>query len=202
MKATRMIAATLIVLGGIAWGPAPADAAEYLGEFCWQVTPGNDVLHLGFTHMGGDYFAVNGKMIEGGTHVNLITGTAVVVGQELHVQFSTAGIYTTDNAGAVGTAVLDVNTARWHERRENMEPGTQFNFVCTADIIGGNSGSPVVNRELELVGLIFDGNIQSLTGDYYFDDLQDRAVSVSSQAIRAALRDVYQARRIAEELGK
>ncbi len=91
---------------------------------------------------------------------------------------------------------------RWHDRREDMDAETQFNFVCTADIIGGNSGSPVVNRDLEVVGLIFDGNIQSLTGDYYFNDLQDRAVSVSSHAIRSALRDIYGAKRIADELGR
>jgi hypothetical protein len=90
----------------------------------------------------------------------------------------------------------------WHEHKDQLDLDTQFNFVCTADIIGGNSGSPVVNRELELVGLIFDGNIQSLPGDYRYDDRQDRAVSVSSQAIRAALQKIYGADRIVAELGK
>ncbi len=92
--------------------------------------------------------------------------------------------------------------ARWHALKDKIELNTQFNFVCTADIIGGNSGSPVVNRNLELVGLIFDGNIQSLSGDFRYDDKQDRAVSVSSQAIRRALREIYEADRIADELGK
>ncbi|MHB8860777.1 MAG: S46 family peptidase [Pirellulaceae bacterium] len=91
---------------------------------------------------------------------------------------------------------------RWHEHKEALDPATQFNFVCTADIIGGNSGSPVVNRDLELVGLIFDGNIQSLPGDYRYDDRQDRAVSVSSQAIYHSLQIIYGADRILEELGK
>jgi hypothetical protein len=91
--------------------------------------------------------------------------------------------------------------ALWHERKDHLDLDTQFNFVCTADIIGGNSGSPVVNRDLELVGLIFDGNIQSLSGDYRYDDQQDRAVSVSSSAIREALRVVYDADRIVAELG-
>jgi hypothetical protein len=91
---------------------------------------------------------------------------------------------------------------RWHDRKSDVPSETQFDFVSTADIIGGNSGSPVVNRDLELVGLIFDGNLQSLTGDYYFSDVQDRAISVSSQAIQTALRDIYGATRIAEELGR
>ncbi len=92
--------------------------------------------------------------------------------------------------------------ARWHTLRDKLDPHTQFDFVSTADIIGGNSGSPVVNRNLELVGLIFDGNIQSLSGDFRYDDKYDRAVSVSSQAIRRALREIYEAERIADELGK
>jgi S1-C subfamily serine protease len=83
-----------------------------------------------------------------------------------------------------------------------LDLDTQFNFVSTADIIGGNSGSPVVNRDLELVGLIFDGNIQSLSGDFRYDDQLDRAVSVSSQGLRRALEQIYSARRIADELGR
>ncbi len=77
-----------------------------------------------------------------------------------------------------------------------------MNFVCTADIIGGNSGSPVVNKDLELVGLIFDGNIQSLTADYVYTDKQGRAVSVHSNAIRDALRYIYDAGFLADQLGK
>jgi ABC-type multidrug transport system fused ATPase/permease subunit len=67
---------------------------------------------------------------------------------------------------------------------------------------GGNSGSPVVNKDLELVGLIFDGNIQSLTADYVYSDAQSRAVSVHSSAIREALRQVYGAKELVEQLGK
>jgi S1-C subfamily serine protease len=77
-----------------------------------------------------------------------------------------------------------------------------LNFVCTADIIGGNSGSPVVNREGELVGLIFDGNIQSLTSDYLYSDEQARAVSVSGVGIMEALRSVYGARDLARQIGR
>jgi hypothetical protein len=90
----------------------------------------------------------------------------------------------------------------WSEAKSEMDLATQLNFVCTADIIGGNSGSPVVNRDGELVGLIFDGNIQSLTSDYLYTDQQARAVSVAGVGILHALRTIYDAKELAESIGK
>ncbi|HEX3068184.1 MAG TPA: S46 family peptidase [Thermoanaerobaculia bacterium] len=89
----------------------------------------------------------------------------------------------------------------WMAKKELLDNDkTPYNFVMTADIIGGNSGSPVVNRENEFVGIIFDGNIQSLPWDYQFDDRQGRAVAVHSAGILDALRKVYGVPGLVKEL--
>ena len=81
-----------------------------------------------------------------------------------------------------------------------LDLATPLNFVLTADIIGGNSGSPVVNAKDELTGIIFDGNLQSLAWDVVFDERQGRAMAVDVRAIVEALRKVYDASGLADEL--
>jgi hypothetical protein len=88
----------------------------------------------------------------------------------------------------------------WMQKRTALIPETPFDFVSTADIVGGNSGSPVVNRAGEVVGLIFDGNIQSLPGYFVYDASVNRAVAVDSRALIEALRKVYDAPRLADEM--
>ena len=90
--------------------------------------------------------------------------------------------------------------SRWIERKTALDPATPINFVSTCDIIGGNSGSPVVNRANEFVGIIFDGNIHSLSSDFNYDDRLSRAISVHSAGILEALRKVYQVEALANEL--
>jgi hypothetical protein len=89
---------------------------------------------------------------------------------------------------------------RWIDKKEKLALTTPYNFVSDADIIGGSSGSPVVNKAGEFVGIIFDGNIQSLVLDCIYTDKQARAVSVDSAAIIEALRNVYDAQPLVDEL--
>ena len=91
---------------------------------------------------------------------------------------------------------------RWIEKKAALNLKTPFNFVSTNDIIGGNSGSPTINKDGELVGLIFDGNIQSLVGNFYYDEAINRAISVDSRAMLEVLRKLFNANEIADELTK
>ncbi|MGA2618037.1 MAG: S46 family peptidase [Thermoguttaceae bacterium] len=91
---------------------------------------------------------------------------------------------------------------RWLEGKPRLDLHTPINFVSTADIIGGNSGSPVVNRKGQFVGIIFDGNLQSLVWDFAFSDTEGRALAVHAAAIEEALRKLYDAEALADELGR
>jgi hypothetical protein len=89
---------------------------------------------------------------------------------------------------------------RWLAAKPRLDLATPFNFVCTADIIGGNSGSPVVDRAGEVVGLVFDSNLHGLVHEVVYTDAQARCVSVDSRAVLEALRKVYGAGALADEL--
>jgi hypothetical protein len=89
---------------------------------------------------------------------------------------------------------------RWKDKMSELDLGTPFNFVATPDIIGGNSGSPTINTKGEVVGLIFDGNLQSLTGNFAYTDEEARATSVDSRGIIESLRKVYEANELVLEL--
>jgi hypothetical protein len=90
----------------------------------------------------------------------------------------------------------------WKKKKDAFKMGTPLNFVSTNDIIGGNSGSPVVNKAGEVVGLVFDGNIESLVWRFVYTDEKERCVSVHSSAIKRALYSVYDAKHIGWELGR
>ena len=89
---------------------------------------------------------------------------------------------------------------RWVNPPAAFKMNTPMNFVSTNDIIGGNSGSPVINKNLQIVGLIFDGNMESLPGDVIFDDTSNRSVAVHSSGLLEGLEQIYKAERIVKEL--
>jgi hypothetical protein len=91
---------------------------------------------------------------------------------------------------------------RYREGRDKLDLSTPLNFVYTADTIGGNSGSPVINRNAEIVGLNFDSNIQKLPNRYWYVDEAEggRAIAVHSAAIVEAMRKLYGAERLVKEI--
>ncbi len=89
---------------------------------------------------------------------------------------------------------------RWINPPASFKMNTPINFISTNDIIGGNSGSPVINKDLQVVGLVFDGNIESLPGNIIYDDTKNRSVSVHTSGILEVLEQIYKAERIVNEL--
>jgi hypothetical protein len=102
-------------------------------------------------------------------------------------------------ARATGYDPLELSPT-WLTARDQLDPDLPVNFVSSNDIVGGNSGSPVLDRQADLVGLIFDGNPPSIGGAYWYDGARNRAVAVDSAIILAALRTVYHADALADEL--
>jgi hypothetical protein len=107
-----------------------------------------------------------------------------------------SGLY----ARATGQAPFVVSQ-RWLDARARIEANTIYNVSTSNDVTGGNSGSPLLDREGRVVGAVFDGNMHSLGGEYFYDGALNRSVTVSSSAIRMALSDVYGMRALLSELG-
>jgi hypothetical protein len=119
-------------------------------------------------------------------------------GRQVHFETDFAGLY--QKAEAMKNRPPFDLPERWLKAKDKLDLKTPLNFVCTADSTGGNSGSPLVNREGEVVGLLFDGNIQSLVLDLAYTEEQARTVAVHSRGIVEALRKVYDAGELANEL--
>jgi hypothetical protein len=153
--------------------------------------------------IGQARFAVYGKSLYPDATFTLRLGYGAVKGYPMNgtqapPMTTFYGLY--DRAYSFGLKPPYNLPARYLERRTRLDLAQPLDFVSTCDIIGGNSGSPVVNKQGELVGLIFDGNIESLVGDYVYYEVNNRAVAVHSGAIIEALRELYDASPLADEL--
>jgi hypothetical protein len=163
----------------------------------------NEIKQQAYAQIGKARFAVEGAGTYPDATFTLRLSFGVVKGYEefgKKIPFETtfAGLYER-SAEHNNKEPFDL-PPRWVEKKGKLNLKVPLNFVCTADIIGGNSGSPVINRDAEVVGLIFDGNIQSLVLDFAYTEEVARAVAVHSQGIVEALRAVYGADQLADEL--
>lgn len=153
--------------------------------------------------LGKDRFAIYGKSIYPDATFTLRLAYGSVKGYPMNGTVAPPkttfyGLYNRAD-GFDGKAPFNL-TPRFADGRNQLNLATPLNFVNTCDIIGGNSGSPVINRNGELVGLIFDGNIESLVGAFVYDERTNRAVAVHPAAMLEALRKLYQAGALANEL--
>jgi hypothetical protein len=89
---------------------------------------------------------------------------------------------------------------QWTDKKGKLKLDTPFNFVCTADIIGGNSGSPILDRDAKVVGLVFDGNIESLPSHYWYDERVNRCVGVHTAVMTEAMSVIYEEHDLVKEL--
>jgi hypothetical protein len=119
-------------------------------------------------------------------------------GKQIPFQTTFAGLY--DRAAEHKNQPPFDLPPRWVHRKNSLDMSTPYNFVSTADIIGGNSGSPTLNKNGEFVGIIFDGNIYSLVLDFAYTETKARALSVHSKSITEALLRVYEAPELVSEL--
>jgi hypothetical protein len=153
--------------------------------------------------IGQARFAVYGKSLYPDATFTLRLGYGAVKGYPMNGTEAPPittfyGLY--DRAYSFGLKFPFNLPAPYMERRNRLDLSGPVDFVSTCDIIGGNSGSPVINKAGELVGLIFDGNIESLVGDFVYYEVNNRAVAVHSGAIIQVLRQIYDASPLADEL--
>ena len=169
----------------------------------WREDKVESVLTVAGQQIGKARFAVYGKSTYPDATFTLRLSYGTVKGYPMNGTIAPPettffGLY--DRATSFGFKPPFNLPERYLARRDRLDLSTPLNFVNTCDIIGGNSGSPVINRNGELVGLIFDGNIESLVGDYVYDIDKNRAVAVHPGAMMEALRKLYDAPALIDEL--
>ncbi|GMR13148.1 MAG: S46 family peptidase [Gemmatimonadota bacterium] len=173
------------------------------GEFQSRISPLGDEESELAARLGQARFAVYGTSIPPDATFSLRIADGVVKSYEYNG--TTAPTHTTffglyDHFYSYGADSPWTLPERWENPPEGLDLATPMNFISTNDIVGGNSGSPVLNENLEIVGVVFDGNIESLPGEFIYVDTRNRSISVDARGILEALDDVYDADRIVMEL--